>query len=174
MAGFVLQFPLYQVRDYAERYAYEDDAEVMEMGRAARQRVYYTRDEFVAICRWKTPRSAPLVALNTAEAVEAATATALGATTPEQGRMAALRSLTGVDWATASVFLHLASPERYPILDVRALQALGVKPPAAYSFRFWHAYVTATLQLAEQAGVDGRTLDQALWQWSKEQGVPLY
>jgi hypothetical protein len=74
----------------------------------------------------------------------------------------------------ASVLLHLAYPERYPILDKRALHALGVRPPSAYSFRFWEAYVEACLQLAAQAGVDARTFDQALWQWSKEQGVPLY
>jgi len=29
------------------------------------------------------------------------------------------------------------------------------------------------VQLIKEAGVDGRTLDQALWQWSKEQGTPL-
>jgi hypothetical protein len=28
--------------------------------------------------------------------------------------------------------------------------------------------------VAEQTGVDGRTFDQALWQWSKEQDVLLY
>lgn len=174
MTEFVLQFSIDKVRDYAGRYAYEDDAEVLAMGGAARERGHYALDEFVAICRWKTPRSAPLVALNAVEAVEAASRTALRPTTTERARVTALRSLKGVDWATASVFLHLAYPERYPILDKRALHALGVDPPVAYSFRFWMAYTAATLQLAEQAGVDGRTFDQALWQWSKEQGVPLY
>jgi hypothetical protein len=174
MASFVLQFPLDHVRKYAERYAYEDDAEVLAMGRTARERGYYTLGEFAAICRWKTPRSAPLVALNASEAVETATATALRPATTERSRIAALRSLRGVDWATASVFMHLAQPEHYPILDKRALHALGVDQPTAYSFQFWEAYVAFTLRLAQQAGVDGRTLDQALWQWSKEQGVPLY
>jgi len=53
------------------------------------------------------------------------------------------------------------------------LHALGVAPRASYTFPFWEAYVTACLDLAERARVDGRTLDQALWQWSKEQGIPL-
>jgi hypothetical protein len=79
----------------------------------------------------------------------------------------------GVDWATASVLLHLAYPERYPILDKRALQALGVPERSAYSQRFWQAYVNESVRLAERAGVDGRTFDQALWQWSKEEGVRL-
>ena len=92
-------------------------------------------------------------------------------TSTERERISALRSLHGVEWPTASVFLHLAYPERYPILDWRALHALGVTQPSAYSFRFWEAYVAAWLPLVEQSGADGRTFDQALWQWSKEQRV---
>lgn len=171
---FALQFPIHQVHDYAARYAYDDDVEVIAMGRVARDRGYYTREEFVGVCRWKTARSTSRVAQNSAAAVETATRVALSTTSTERERVAALRSLSGVDWATASVFLHLAYPERYPILDKRALHALDVQPPSAYSFRFWQLYVTACLQLAQEAGVDGRTFDQALWQWSKEQGVPLY
>jgi hypothetical protein len=171
---FDLQFPLEQVRDYAARYGYAGYAPVIAIGKRARARGYYSLDEFVAVCRWKTPRTAPLVAMNTAAAVEDATRTALAEASNERERIEALRSLSGVEWPTASVLLRLAYPERYPILDKRAVQALGVRPPSAYSFRSWKAYVDACRQLAEQAAVDGRTLDQALWQWSKEQGERLY
>jgi hypothetical protein len=174
MPEFELQFPIEEVREYAARYAYEDDAEVIAIGQAARERGYYTPEEFLAVCRWKTSRSAPLIALNSAESIEAATRVALSERSTERERMEALRSLRGVDWATASVLVHLAYSERYPILDKRALQALGRHPPAAYSFRFWDAYREASVGLARQAGVDGRTFDQCLWQWSKEQGVALY
>lgn len=173
MPAFVLQFPTQQVQQYTARYAYEDDGEVIAIGRMARERGHYTRDEFATVCRWKTTRSAPLVALNSAEAVETATGLALNETSTERERVEALRSLLGVDWATASVFPHLAYPERYPILDKRALQALGAPARTTYSFRFWEAYVAASVRLAAEAGVDGRTFDQALWQWSKEQGVSL-
>jgi hypothetical protein len=173
MREFALQFPIEHVREYAARYAYEDDAEVIAIGQAARERGSYTRDEFIAVCRWKTPRSAPLVASNSAESIEAATRVGLSESSTERERMDALRSLRGVGWPTASVLLHLAYPERYPILDLRALQALGVRPPAAYSFRFWDGYRQASVSMAQEAGVDGRTFDQGLWQWSKEQGVAL-
>jgi hypothetical protein len=162
------------VPEYAARYAYEDDGEAIAIGQRARERGYYTRDEFVAVCRWKTDRSAPLAARNTADDVETATRVALSDDRTERERMAALRQLNGVEWPTASVLLHLAYPERYPILDKRALHALGVRPPAAYSFRFWEGYVAASRELAERAGLDGRTFDRGLWQWSKEQGKPLY
>jgi hypothetical protein len=88
--------------------------------------------------------------------------------------MDALRSLAGVEFPTASVLLHLAYPERYPILDKRALHALGVRPPGTYSFRFWTEYVEEYRRLLKEARVDGRTLDRSLWHWSSEQGVPLY
>jgi hypothetical protein len=55
---------------------------------------------------------------------------------------------------------------------VRALHALGVAP--SYGYRFWESYVAEYRRLVRRAGVDGRTLDQALWQWSREQSVPVY
>ena len=168
------QFPIAEVRDYAARYADADDDEVICIGRVARARGPDSREEFVSVCRWKTRRSAPRVAMNSVESVEQATRIALDETSTERERIDALRSLHGVDWPTASVLLHLAYPERYPILDKRALHALGVRPPSTYSFRFWQAYVNAFRELAERAGVDGRTFDQALWQWSKEQPGRLY
>ncbi len=173
MPEFTLQFAIEDVPEYAGRFPSEDEGEVLAIGRAARRRGHYTRDEFVTACRWKTPRSAPLVARNSAESVEAATRVALREAGGELERMEALRLLHGVEWATASVLLHLAYPERYPILDKRALHALGVRAPGAYNFRFWESYVAACRRLADQAGVDGRTFDQALWQWSKEQDAPF-
>lgn len=171
---FELQFPIEEVGEYASRYAYADDADVIAIGQAARGRGHYTRDEFIRVCRWKTPRSASYAAKNSARSVEGVTGVALAESTPERERLRELRSLHGVELPTASVFLHLAYPERYPILDQRALQALGVSRPSVYSFRFWDAYVSACVDLAAHAGVDGRTFDQALWQWSKEHGSPLY
>jgi hypothetical protein len=174
VSRFNLQFDVRQVPEYAARYAYEDDTVVLDIGQKARKRGHYQREEFVAVCRWKTPRSGPLVATNSGVEIETATRIALSSASTEHERMEALRSLAGVEFPTASVLLHLADPERYPILDKRALHALGVRPPASYSFRFWAEYVEEYRQLVEEARVDGRTFDRSLWQWSSEQGVPLY
>jgi hypothetical protein len=64
--------------------------------------------------------------MNTADDVERATRVALSDLRSERERIEALRSLHGVEWPTASVLLHLSYAERYPILDNRALLALGV------------------------------------------------
>jgi hypothetical protein len=174
MRALALQFPIERVPEYAARFPSEDDDEALAIGRTARKRGHYTLEEFRKVCRWKTPRSAPLVARNSAEDVVSSTAVALSEASSERERIDALRSLRGVGWPTASVLLHLAYPNRYPILDKRVVQALGVRAPVTYSFRFWEAFISAWRELAEQAGVDGRTFDQALWQWSKEQHVLLH
>jgi hypothetical protein len=174
MRPFALQFPIDRVPEYASRFPSDDGDEALLIGAKARKRGHYTLEEFRKVCRWKTPRSAPLVARNSAEEVVASTAVALSETSSERERIDALRSLRGVGWPTASVLLHLADPDRYPILDKRVVHALGAGAPSAYSFRFWEEFVSAWRELAEQAGVGGRTFDQALWQWSKEQDVALY
>lgn len=57
----------------------------------------------------------------------------------------------------------------YPILDFRALWSLGqTNTPSSYTFDFWWAYVEHARGLADEAGLRMRTLDRALWQYSKE------
>ena len=85
--------------------------------------------------------------------------------------MQALLSLSGVGVPTASTLLYFAFPALYPILDVRALESLGVKPRSQYPISFWLGYLEACRALAAQCGVSIRTLDKALWQWSKERSA---
>jgi hypothetical protein len=167
---FEIQFPLDQVPGLAARFPTVDESARETIGAAARARGYYRRREFLRVCAWKTPRSAPKVALNTEPAVRAATRRAL-AGPDETVRMQALLSLSGVGVPTASTLLYFAFPALYPILDVRALASLGVKPRSQYPISFWLGYLGACRALAAESGVSIRTLDKALWQWSKERSV---
>jgi len=166
---FQLRFPLEELRLWADRYEYADDAEVEAIGRAAGRRGCYTRSELLKVARWKTRgRSERRCELNTDAAVRQTTALAL-TTDDEHERVDALVTLHGVQLPTGSVLLHLARPKLYPIIDFRALWSLGIdKPPTSYRFGFWRAYVRACRALAAQAGVSMRTLDRALWRYSKE------
>ena len=85
--------------------------------------------------------------------------------------MEALLTLTGVGVPTASTLLYFAFPDGYPILDVRALESLGVEARSQYPVSFWLAYLSACRELAARCGVDLRTLDKALWQHSKERAA---
>ncbi len=78
-----------------------------------------------------------------------------------------LRSLSGVDWPTASVILHFCDPVPYPILDYRVLWSLGFPKPPRFTFDFWRAYTDFTRRLSQSSGHDIRTVDRALWQYSK-------
>jgi endonuclease III len=78
--------------------------------------------ELVLVCQWKTPRRGLLVAKNSEAIVESVTGAAF-ATQDEAERMQALCRLRGVQKPTASVLLHFAFPDRYPIIDYRALES---------------------------------------------------
>jgi hypothetical protein len=169
--AFDLQFPASEIPALAARFPGLDDDAAHRLGAGARARGYYTRSEFLVVCAWKSPRSRPKVQANSARAVRAATTVALSPVSSEQARMEALLALQGVGVPTASTLLYIAFPAEYPILDVRALHALGHKPRSGYPISFWLAYLDACRELAIQNGVSLRTLDKALWQWSKEQPV---
>jgi hypothetical protein len=167
--AFQLQFPASEIEALAARFPALDDGATHRLGAAARARGHYTRSEFLVVCAWKSPRSRPKVQANTARAVRAATSVALSPASSEQTRIDALLALQGVGVPTASTLLYIAFPADYPILDVRALHALGHKPRSGYPTSYWLSYLEACRGLALEHGVSLRTLDKALWQWSKEQ-----
>ena len=170
MPAFKLQFPASEIEALATRFGYADDARLLAAGAAARARGYYTHEDFIDVCAWKTPRSRPKVTSNADTAVIEATRRALAAT-DEGTRMTSLLELAGVGAPTASVLLYFAFPDDYPILDVRALESLGVRPRSQYPVSFWLEYLAACRELARRFGVSIRTLDKALWQHSKERAA---
>lgn len=168
MAKWLLRFKPKQIQDLADRYGYEEDLPILKIGLLARKAGEFTFDDFLTVCKWKTPRSQPLCRKNAPGEVTEITRIAMS-TSVERLRIQALRCLHGVDWPTASVLLHIAHADPYPILDVRALWSLGFDKAPAYSFEFWGQYVQKCRRFAHKHGVDMRTLDRALWQYSKEQ-----
>jgi hypothetical protein len=156
------------LRELAGRSDWSGDESVeREIGPRARAAGYLTKDDFVVLCEWKTPRSRRLVAGNDAGFVEAVTRTALS-TPNERLRIEVLMLLNGVSWPTASVILHFAHGDRYPILDYRAVWTVGVDGAPAYDFPFWAAYTELCRRIADAQGLTMRELDRALWQFSKE------
>src|SRR5437763_6980271 len=167
MPRFELQFPASEIDALAARFGYPDDIRLIAVGVAVRARGHYTQGEFIEVCAWKTPRSRPRVAANSRHAVMSRTARALAAG-DESDRIMPLLELKGVGVPTASTLLYVAFPDDYPILDVRALESLGVKSRSTYPVGFWLQYLDACRGLARAHGVSIRTLDKALWQYSKE------
>lgn len=161
-----LRFRISEISQWAENYEYGDDAPFALVA-AVSKRGYLTKDEFMAVCHWKSPRTQPRCATNQADFIKEVTRCALG-NSSEQMRIEVLTLLNGVSWPTASVILHFFHSDPYPIVDIRALWSLSCKVPSQYDFPFWQAYTDFCRKLAKESGVSMRVLDRALWQYSKE------
>lgn len=170
--AFALRFPVSKIESWAARYdASQDDVPENTIAPRMRARGYLNKNDFLALARWKSPRSQPLCAQNPEDYIKAVTRTAFS-TPHERLRIEVLLLLTGVSWPTASVILHFGHMEPYPILDVRALWSLRVQARQdAYDFNLWWGYAQFCRSLARQSNVTMRILDRALWQYSKERQV---
>lgn len=168
-----LRFPLADVRDWADRYAYgiDDDPVIDTIGSTVRARGYFRRDEFLATYRWKTPRTLHHAEKYTDEEIADVTGLAFRQTN-EQLRISLLRALDGVAWPVASALLHVGLSVEYPIIDFRALWSLNSAKPANVTFEFWWSYVECCRRVAAEAGVTVRELDKALWAYSEANQEP--
>lgn len=163
---FVLRFPKQDIEQWANCYDY-GDITALEIGKRVQSRGYFIKSEFIDIAEWKSPRRTALCKQNKDSFVEEVTRIALN-TSEERLRIEVLTLLDGVGWPTASVILHFGHSEAYPILDFRALWSLSINTSEVqYNFELWQAYTNFCRDLATDAAVSIRTLDQALWQYSK-------
>ena len=163
-----LRFKGADLRLYAARYNYGvDDGSLTALIPDVRRKRFLSKSDLRTVAAWKSPRSAGHVERNQASYVREVTSIALTAAS-ERMRIETLTILDGVSWPTASVILHFFHRSRYPILDFRALWSVKLKPPSQYGFDHWWSYVKYCRELASANGVDMRTLDRGLWQYSKE------
>ncbi len=163
-----LKFPENKIDYWAGQYDYPlQDTPVTDLVPEVRQCGFLTLNQLFVVAQWKSPRSAGHIQNNDEDYVRTITGFALH-TENERAKIEVLTILDGVSWPTASVILHFFHAENYPILDFRALWSVGAKDPAQYTFGFWWDYVLFCRDLADRAGKDMRTLDMALWAYSKE------
>ncbi|MCB8968356.1 MAG: hypothetical protein H6660_15855 [Ardenticatenaceae bacterium] len=165
---FNLRFNPQEIPYWASRYHYlDEDSIAQKIAPRIKEQGFCTADDLTALCYWKSPRIRSRCAANDPAYVQAVTHTAL-TTSYERLRIEILTLLSGVGWPMASVILHWGHRDPYPILDFRALWSLSTDSPPAYQFDFWWQYTQFCRNLAQQTGVSMRTLDRALWQYSKE------
>lgn len=133
-----------------------------------KEKRYLNREMLIKLCSWKSKRPRKLYedSINSDERVKYITSLALSSH-DEYFKVKVLQLLKGVSWPTASVILAFAEPEKYAILDFRVLWSLGIKQEN-YSFEFWQEYLKTVHEIAKTHNVSLRTLDKALWSYSKE------
>ena len=146
-----------------------DTLQLVQDLRVARQRGYLTKREFLAICRWKSPRSIRHCMKNSPARIRRQSAMAL-ASRSEQVRFDALTSLEGVGAPTASAILTLTNPRRYGVIDIRVWQLLvefgsvRTKPGGVgFTFSDWHLYLATLREHAKQLGVTVRAVEYSLF-----------
>lgn len=165
---FRLRFRISEIGKWADLYDYPGEPELIAGPVAqARDRGYLEHSEFLEIAEWKSRRPRKRYAANSPAWVEEVTRVALEHETSPHLAIEVLTILAGVRWPTASVILHFCHHDPYPILDFRALWSLSVDVPSQYTYKFWDEYLEFTRSLARDAHVDMRTLDRALWKYSK-------
>lgn len=160
---FKLQFDPTDIARLAKSYGPEQDDGALAAGRRI-FRGEYTRENLTAIFEWKTKgRGRSRLMANTDEEIADALALAVRAKT-ERAALAVLTGLHGVHVPVASAILTAVDPERYTVIDFRALESLGSKSTDR-SVNFYLDYLETCRRLAREHRITLRDLDRALWQW---------
>jgi hypothetical protein len=146
-----------------------DTLELIRDLRDVRRRGHLTKREFLAICRWKSPRAIRHYLKNSPARIRRQSAAALAARS-ERARFEALTALDGVGAPMASAILTLTNPRRYGVIDIRVWQLLfdlgsvRTKPGGVgFTFGDWHLYLTELRHHAKQLGVSVRAVEYSLF-----------
>ena len=134
-----------------------------------KRRGRFTRAEFLAMCRWKSPRSRRHYERCSGETIRRVSSAVLG-TRSEHERMIRLIELPGVSVATASAILTLIDPRRYGVLDIRCWQLLfrirsvaGNERGRAFTVSQWEEYLERLRGHARALGVSARMIEYTLF-----------
>ena len=166
-----LLFEQSKIREYASEYDADYDIPIENLVPDVKKKGYLNASDLLQISNWKlwTGRNTHNIQKNNDIAVEEMTYFALTAKS-EVGRINCLLSLGGVNLAVGSAILHWFHKDDYPIWDWRALETVQFdKSQYKNWFQRWEAYVSFCRITAKENDVDMRTLDRALWQYSKKQ-----
>lgn len=181
VAYFQLQPSETDLQELADEYWQQSGARERELEKAAFEageairNGEYTLANLEAIVRWKSECAVQYLIANSNQHIRKVLAVAAAPETPTCDAVKSLLELQGIDISLASAVLAAIYPERYSILDFRALEALG---HARLDVRFYEEYLSFCKRLAEsnivkpQDDLPGatplRTLDRALWEWSRK------
>ena len=181
VAYFQLQPSEAELQELADEYWRQSGDKERELEKAAFEAGEAIRDgeytlaNLEAIVRWRSECAVQYLITNSNENIRKALAVAAASGTSTGDAIKALLELQGIDIALASAILAAIYPERYTVLDFRALEALG---HSRHDVHFYEEYVAFCKRLAESnivkpqsdlpAPTSLRTLDRALWEWSKK------
>lgn len=152
-----------------DRYRKQDKLVEKEMKELLSTQRCLTREDLIKIGRWKSRRPSRHYESQQNDDLTVSDVTKFCFNTKsERAKIDCLMVLKGVSWPVASTILHFAFPNKYPILDFRIIWSLGWQMPSRYDFDFWQRYTTKMSGISKTYDLPLRTVDKALWQYSKE------
>jgi hypothetical protein len=182
VAYFQLQPEEAELQELADEYWQKADAREHELEKSAFEAGQairngdFTLANVEAIVRWKSERAVHYLIGNSNEKIREVLAVVTAPESNTEQAVNALQELHGVDIPVASAILAAIYPERYTVLDFRVLEALG---HARHDVHFYEEYVAFCKRLVDSnivkpqsdlpAPTPLRTLDRALWQWTRSQ-----
>ncbi|QCP05004.1 hypothetical protein [Brevibacterium sp. CS2] len=154
--------PRYEVTDLEKRVLTKD-------GPKARKKGKMKRKSFLRVGEWKGLAVLNRLELHPKDEVAFITEIAIDSDTPDRFRVDILRTLDGVGVPLASSLLSAVYPDRFAILDARAVSALHAtghlssENPARIEYRDYLAVIT---ELADSTGCSPQEIYRALYAWS--------
>jgi hypothetical protein len=134
----------------------------------------YQREHFDAIFAWKTNnRGKSRPEKNANKAIERGLKVVIKEVDRPRVVIETLTKLSGVGIPVASAIMSAVFPERFTIIDFRALDALSAEKLSTASINRYLEYVEFCKRLANRWGLSLRDLDRALWKWSEKHGAKL-
>ncbi|MGA2442176.1 MAG: hypothetical protein ABSH08_14575 [Tepidisphaeraceae bacterium] len=152
-----------------------DDKEAIKMGAAVGNRGWLEFEEFLTIAKWKSARPTPRYEENSKEGVIEVSKCAFSAA-HDLERIVILTELAGVRVRTATAILHLCFPQRFPMLDIWTVAAMGIPREQSEKWddvdwlRAWLDYAKICRDYALKSGHDLRSIDRALWAYAERAG----
>jgi len=185
VAHFELQPEVSRLQQLAEDYwtanpgEFELEKAAFEAGKKIREGDFSV-ENLATIVKWKSARVVHYLRENSSEKVKQALERATAPEAKARDAILSLVQLHGVGIPVASAILTAIFPERYTIIDFRALEALG---HGLQDASFYEKYLAFCKNLADSGVIQPqkdrpaatalRALDRALWQWSNEHGKDI-
>lgn len=134
-----------------------------------KKRGYFTKDEFIEMAVWKSPRPKQRYLKNSEKEIIEVSKKVFS-TKFEKRRIKLLTSLKGVSIPVASAILMLTDPKNYGVIDIRVWQVLflyrsvRVKPGGKnFTFENWYNYLMKLRYFAKKMKVSARHIERTLF-----------
>ncbi len=150
---------------------YDLEKTIFEIGKKISKRGWLNKDEFLAICLWKSRRPKKWYDMNTNERIVEKTRLSF-LEKDEFKKISHLTDLMGVRIPTASAILSVTYPHAYPIIDERCIQSLnflGFINWTTITEYSWLDYLEIIRKLAKANKKSARDIEKGLFAFNRIQ-----